>query len=239
MAILNKTGITNGGTIQAEHVTRTIDALTGGSTDTIIATGSFLGSFVANETVLFNSSLQQGDNTSAYGDYSHTEGTATVASGSASHAEGYGSQALGATAHAEGFGTQAVGAAAHSEGRESYAYGDYSHADGYLTEALGDYSYTHGLATVASGSGQHVIGTYNTHGDTTSLFVVGNGGGSPAIVRSDAFKVRMSGSIVLPTTQSAAPSWTGTNGEMVFATVGGVHRMYLYMAGAWRSASFA
>lgn len=45
MAILNKTGITTGGTIQAEHVTRTIDALTGVSTDTIIATGSFSGSF--------------------------------------------------------------------------------------------------------------------------------------------------------------------------------------------------
>lgn len=43
MAILNKTGITTGGTIQAEHVTRTIDALTGVSTDTIIATGSFSG----------------------------------------------------------------------------------------------------------------------------------------------------------------------------------------------------
>lgn len=46
MAILNKTGITTGGTIQAEHVTRTIDALTGVSTDTIIATGSFTGSFL-------------------------------------------------------------------------------------------------------------------------------------------------------------------------------------------------
>jgi hypothetical protein len=45
MAIINKTGITNGGTIEAEHVTRTIDALSGVSTDTIIATGSFTGSF--------------------------------------------------------------------------------------------------------------------------------------------------------------------------------------------------
>jgi hypothetical protein len=43
MAIINKTGITDGGTIQAEHVTRAIDALSGGSTDTIIATGSLLG----------------------------------------------------------------------------------------------------------------------------------------------------------------------------------------------------
>ena len=45
MAIINKTGITNGGTIQAEHVTRTIDALSGGSADTVVATGSFTGSF--------------------------------------------------------------------------------------------------------------------------------------------------------------------------------------------------
>ena len=48
MAIINKTGITNGGTIQAEHVTRAIDALSGVSTDSIIATGSFTGSFVGS-----------------------------------------------------------------------------------------------------------------------------------------------------------------------------------------------
>jgi hypothetical protein len=45
MAVINKTGITNGGTIQSEHVTRAIDALSGVSADTIIATGSFTGSF--------------------------------------------------------------------------------------------------------------------------------------------------------------------------------------------------
>ena len=45
MAIINKTGITDGGTIQAEHVTRAIDALSGGSTDSVVATGSFTGSF--------------------------------------------------------------------------------------------------------------------------------------------------------------------------------------------------
>jgi hypothetical protein len=48
MAIINKTGITDGSTIQAEHVTRAIDALSGGSTDTIIATGSFSGSVVGS-----------------------------------------------------------------------------------------------------------------------------------------------------------------------------------------------
>ena len=50
MAIINKTGITTGGTIQAEHVTRTIDALSGGSTDTIVATGSFSGSLTGIAT---------------------------------------------------------------------------------------------------------------------------------------------------------------------------------------------
>lgn len=46
MAIINKTGITDSGIIQAEHITRTIDALSGIGTDTIIATGSFSGSLV-------------------------------------------------------------------------------------------------------------------------------------------------------------------------------------------------
>jgi hypothetical protein len=56
MAVINKTGITNGGTVQAEHVTRAIDALSGVSTDTIIATGSlFATNFVASGSVTFNS----------------------------------------------------------------------------------------------------------------------------------------------------------------------------------------
>jgi len=52
MAIINKTGITNGSTIQAEHVTRAIDALSGGSTDTVVATGSFSGSFKGDGSLL-------------------------------------------------------------------------------------------------------------------------------------------------------------------------------------------
>ena len=52
MAIINKTGITDGGTIQAEHVTRAIDALSGGSTDSVVATGSFTGSFTGTLTGL-------------------------------------------------------------------------------------------------------------------------------------------------------------------------------------------
>ena len=67
--------------------------------------------------------------------------------------------------------------------------------------------------------------------------IVGNG--TNQVLRSDAFKVRMSGSIVLPTTQSVAPAWTGTDGEIVPATVGGQYFLYMWMNGAWRSGSFA
>jgi hypothetical protein len=45
MAIINKTGITNGGTIQAEHVTNLYDTFNGTGSFDVIATGSFTGSF--------------------------------------------------------------------------------------------------------------------------------------------------------------------------------------------------
>jgi hypothetical protein len=64
--------------------------------------------------------------------------------------------------------------------------------------------------------------------------IVGNG---TKVARKDAFKVRIYGSIVLPTTQSIAPAWTGTDGEMIFATVAGNHRFYVWMSGDWRSGS--
>jgi len=129
-----------------------------------------------------------------------------------------------------------LGSYSHAEGRITQAVGDYSHAEGSGTQAVGDYSHAEGLGTIASGSYQHVQGQFNTQGDDTSLMIVGNGTGQ--LARSDAFKVRMSGSIVLPTTQSAAPSWTGTDGEIVPATVGGQYFLYMWMNGAWRSGSF-
>jgi hypothetical protein len=52
MVIINKTGIANGNTIQSEHVTRIIDALSGISTDSIVATGSFSGSFTGDGSQL-------------------------------------------------------------------------------------------------------------------------------------------------------------------------------------------
>ena len=45
MATISKTGIQDGLTSKAEHITRIIDALDGTATTEVVATGSFTGSF--------------------------------------------------------------------------------------------------------------------------------------------------------------------------------------------------
>ena len=57
MALINKTGITNGSTVQAEHVTRAIDALSGVGTDSVQATGSFSGTLTGGVTLTTNSTF--------------------------------------------------------------------------------------------------------------------------------------------------------------------------------------
>ena len=94
-----------------------------------------------------NGGVEQGNNTSASGDFSHAEGNTT--------------QALGSYSHAEGESTIASGYASHTEGNGTQALGDYSHAEGE--------------GTIASGSAQTVMGKYNTQGNNTSLVIIGNG----------------------------------------------------------------
>ena len=182
-----------------------------------------------------NYSHAEGYRASASANYSHAEGINTKALGLASHVEGGSTQAIGEGSHAEGQSTLAQGGSSHAEGLSTISLGDFSHTEGYGSEAVGYASHAEGYFTVASGSYQHVQGMFNTHGDTTSLMIVGNGN---PVIRRDAFKVRISGSIVLPTTQSSTPSWTGTDGEIVPATVGGQYFLYMWMNGAWRSGSF-
>jgi len=166
---------------------------------------------------------------------SFSVGRDNQASGTASLANGFANTSSGNYSHAEGFRTLSSGVYAHAEGSGSTASGAASHAEGEGTIALGFASHTEGLYTVASGSYQTVVGEYNAFGDTTSHFIVG-GGTSGA--RKDAFKVTVSSSIVVAT-QSAAPTWTGVEGEMVPFVSGSVYRLYAYLGGAWRSSSFA
>lgn len=214
-------------TIESWHVSQSVDAFTAATDYDISVSGS----------ITLVGQMQQGDGTSvASGSFSHAEGKATTSTGVYSHAEGQETQAIGEASHAKGDKTLAIGDYSHAEGKGTKSTGNWSHAEGQETQAIGDYSHTQGIGTIASGSYQHVSGQYNTKGDDTSLLIVGNGTG---VSRSDAFKVRMSGSIVLPTTASAVPTWTGVDGEIVAATVTGKYYLYMWMNGVWKSSSFA
>lgn len=103
-----------------------------------------------------------GNNTSAYGDYSHAEGVYTRAEDSYSHAEGNGTAASGLASHAEGSGTNTNGQASHAEGNNTTARGDYSHTEGVGTE-IGIY-----------GKGAHAQGYYN-YDDSCFIDMVGVG----------------------------------------------------------------
>ena len=102
--------------------------------------------------------------------------------------------------------------------------------------AVTEGSTTLGIGTIASASFQTVVGQYNTQGDNKSMFIVGNGGGTGS--RKDAFKVTTQSSIQIPQTRSIAPAWSGSDGEIVPATIGGQYFLYMWMNGAWRSGSF-
>jgi hypothetical protein len=167
-----------------------------------------------NTTVASGSnSHAEGLATLAFADFSHAEGSNTITLGQTSHAEGESTKAEGSTAHAEGLNTWAFGEAAHSEGRQTTASGDYSHAEGFKTIASGLYSHAEGsssiaygigshaegLNTIASGNFQSVVGKFNLHNNTSSVFVVGIG--SNTSNRVDGFKINTdangSGSILI------------------------------------------
>ncbi len=135
------------------------------------------------------------------------------------------------------FNSVSIGTFSHAEGDGTLATGDLSHAEGFLTEALGQGSHAEGIATIASGSYQHVSGQYNAQNDDVSYFIVGCG--TSDVDRKDAFKVTINAAIAIPQTQSSAPGWTGIDGEIVPASIAGSHYLYMWMAGSWRSSSFA
>ncbi len=146
--------------------------------------------------------------TTGSGEASHAEGRNTTASGSYSHAEGYFTVTSGAYSHAEGYLTTGSGEASHAEGRNTTASGSYSHAEGYLTVAFGTGSHASGNGTIASGSVdgaalsaasilQTATGRFNTRGNTTSLFIVGNGTGDSNALRADIFRAESTGELVM------------------------------------------
>jgi len=144
------------------------------------STSSMAINFTASNIKVTNSE-QQGSSVVASGQYSHAEGSGTIASGFSSHAEGLDTIAgaiafFGDYSHAEGRQTITNEAYSHAEGQQTVTNGVASHAEGLLTTTLGAYSHAEGHGTISSGSYQLVVGQYNTQGNTSSLFVIGNGG---------------------------------------------------------------
>ena len=74
MATISRTGISNTSTIDAEHITRIIDALDGAEATEIIASGSFSGSFTGSYDGDFSGSFS-GDGTNITGVTAEWDGT--------------------------------------------------------------------------------------------------------------------------------------------------------------------
>jgi hypothetical protein len=140
-----------------------------------IASGDYSHAESDTTQAIGNHSHAEGGNTIASGGGSHAEGDNTIASGSYSHAEGIYTTASGDSSHAEGTSTTTVGQYSHAEGNSTIAIGDGSHSEGEETVAYGYASHAEGLSTIASGSNQLAAGRYNTHNNTNSLVVIGNG----------------------------------------------------------------
>ena len=127
--------------------------------DSIKSTGS---------TVLGQSSISFGFQTSATTDYSHAEGNQTIASGNSSHSEGQFTVAGGAYSHSEGELTTASGIGSHSEGQNTIASGWWSHAEGGPSSATTFFAHSEGSGTLAQGVSSHAEGV-----DTTTNVIAG------------------------------------------------------------------
>ena len=163
----------------------------------------------------FTSHAEGGD-TKAQGRYDHAEGNGTTANSGdniyPAHAEGYQCEATGTCTHAEGYQTKSIGGNSHAEGAVTEASGINAHAEGNYTVASGESSHAEGRNTVASGTLSHaggdhtfagtyaqtVIGRFNvkdTNGQNalSHWLIIGNG--SSDTVRSNAFRVDVSGTV--------------------------------------------
>ena len=162
--------------IQAINGTGNIVATTGATG--VEMTGSFTGSFFGDGGGLTNISASSitGLNLSMIATGSVTasvnvlDNAFTVASESI---QLFNVRANGGVEH--GSNVTASGAWSHAEGTDTQAIGSHSHAEGDSTQAIGDGSHAEGIGTIASGSGQLAAGQYNTHNNTDSLVVIGNG----------------------------------------------------------------
>lgn len=103
-------------------------------------------------------SVSEGYETSALGEYSHTEGRGTLTTTAMTHAEGYNTYARSVCSHAEGEASTSWGYGSHAEGFHSYTNAAYSHAEGYRSYANGYRAHAEGYYTTANANNAHAEG---------------------------------------------------------------------------------
>jgi hypothetical protein len=119
-----------------------------------------------------------------------------------------GDQLIGIGSHSEGINNKVFGNYSHVEGQNNIIFSDYSNAKGNINlifgfqstiegtgnSLFGSNSYVGGVGNIGLGNNQHVVGKYNVAGNTSSLFVVGNGtdgNNRSDVLRVDADKVKI------------------------------------------------
>jgi cyclophilin family peptidyl-prolyl cis-trans isomerase len=141
-----------------------------------------------------NQSHAEGYYSTASGNYgSHAEGGYTKALGNYSHAEGRQTTASGNYSHSEGAYTTASNYMSHAEGSNTVANGNRSHAEGWSTTSSGLASHASGYGTIAYTDYQTTMGKFNTTGNTSQFFIIGNG--TNTSTRSNALRVSSNGNM--------------------------------------------
>ena len=163
-----------------------------------IAMGSRSVASGSISTALGQETLASGSRATAMGSESIASGSFATSIGASTIASGFVSTAIGHTTEASGdYGATALGISTVASGE----YG--ATALGYVTEASGDRGATAlGFNTIATGDNCTVVGRYNDTivaagfavGDTSPLFIVGNG---EAWNKSNAMVVRKNGQVSL------------------------------------------
>jgi len=188
--ILNKIGIVTTGTVQAGHVTQSIDAFTGTEAYDITISGSLnmtgpinvqpgtINPLTASYALTSSFALNGGGGGGATGPTGATGATGPTGVGSTgpTGATGATGTTFPFTGSARITGSLSVtgslnngmgnnityGIFSHAEGEFTNAYGGFSHAEGYFTTATGPYSHAEGNNTTASGDDSHAEGNNTT-----------------------------------------------------------------------------
>jgi hypothetical protein len=231
MAILSKTGITTGNTVEAWHVTQSIDAFNGTAAYDISLSGSFnmTGSITGQPGVINNLTASYAMNATNFantnltftGDRTHntnnnylwiTSNTSSLYTGQYLY--------FAAPISLMGIGvTQSI-------------FG----IDNTFISVLSNTANIRTLSFTVSGST-----LINLKRDSTNTSSIELNPNNVSNLNTNIYQdvSIIDGTLKISTTQSMAPTYTGADGEIVPATIGGQHYLYMWMGGAWRSSSFS